>query len=47
MNDKFASIIAEAPDRFGAFATVPGDDINAALVEARYALDVLGCTVSG
>ena len=42
VNDKFASIIVEAPDRFGAFATVPGDDINAALVEARYALDVLG-----
>ena len=31
-----------APDRFGAFATVPGDDIDAALAEARHALDVLG-----
>jgi predicted TIM-barrel fold metal-dependent hydrolase len=42
VNDKFASIIARAPDRFGAFATVPGDDIDAALAEARHALDVLG-----
>jgi 6-methylsalicylate decarboxylase len=42
VNDTFASIIAEAPERFGAFATVPGDDREAALAEAHHALDVLG-----
>jgi predicted TIM-barrel fold metal-dependent hydrolase len=42
VNDRFASIIAQAPERFGAFATVPGDDLDAALVEAHHALDVLG-----
>ena len=42
VNDKFASIIQEAPERFGAFATVPGESIDAALAEARRALDVLG-----
>ncbi|WP_036509347.1 amidohydrolase family protein [Nocardioides sp. URHA0020] len=42
VNDKFAEIITDAPERFGAFATVPGDDIDAAVAEARRALDDLG-----
>lgn len=42
VNDRFAHISTEAPGRFGAFATVPGDDLDVALAELRRALDELG-----
>lgn len=42
INDTFATIIDEAPDRFSAFATVPADDVEAALAEAQRALDLPG-----
>jgi predicted TIM-barrel fold metal-dependent hydrolase len=41
MNDEFASIIARHPKRFGAFAVLPLDDMDAADEEMAYALDVL------
>jgi 6-methylsalicylate decarboxylase len=41
MNEQFAEIIRDHPHRFGAFAVVPMDDIEAALEETTYALDVL------
>ncbi|MFM0045593.1 MULTISPECIES: amidohydrolase family protein [Paraburkholderia] len=41
MNEEFARIISRNPDRFGAFAILPMDDIDAALDEMSYALDVL------
>jgi predicted TIM-barrel fold metal-dependent hydrolase len=41
MNEEFASIIARHPKRFGAFAVLPLDDMNAAVEEMAYALDVL------
>jgi predicted TIM-barrel fold metal-dependent hydrolase len=41
MNEEFASIIARHPKRFGAFAVLPLDDMDAAIEEMRYALDVL------
>ena len=41
MNEQFAEIIREHPHRFSAFAVVPMDDVEAALEETAYALDVL------
>jgi predicted TIM-barrel fold metal-dependent hydrolase len=41
MNEQFAEIIADHPHRFGAFAVLPMDDIEALLEETAYALDVL------
>jgi predicted TIM-barrel fold metal-dependent hydrolase len=41
MNEEFASIIARYPKRFGAFAVLPLDDMDAAVREMAYALDVL------
>src|SRR5882757_1558950 len=41
MNEEFASIIARYPTRFGAFAVLPFDDMDAAIAEMAYALDVL------
>jgi len=41
MNEEFASIIARHPTRFGAFAVLPFDDMDAAIEEMIYALDVL------
>jgi predicted TIM-barrel fold metal-dependent hydrolase len=42
MNEEFAEIVARHPTRFGAFAVLPLDDIEAAADETAYALDVLG-----
>jgi hypothetical protein len=41
MNEEFANIIARHPKRFGAFAVVPADDLEACVEEMSYALDVL------
>jgi 6-methylsalicylate decarboxylase len=41
MNEEFAAIVAQHPIRFGAFAVVPMDDVDAATEETVYALDVL------
>ena len=41
MNEEFAEIVAQYPTRFGAFAVVPMDDVDAAAEETAYALDVL------
>jgi predicted TIM-barrel fold metal-dependent hydrolase len=41
MNEEFAEIVAQHPTRFGAFAVVPMDDVDAAAEETAYALDVL------
>jgi len=41
MNEQFAEIIRDHPHRFGAFAVVPMDNIEAAIEETAYALDVL------
>ncbi|MFO1468056.1 MAG: amidohydrolase family protein [Steroidobacteraceae bacterium] len=42
MNKELAEIVARAPKRIGASAVVPLDDMDAALAETAYALDVLG-----
>jgi predicted TIM-barrel fold metal-dependent hydrolase len=42
VNEELASLIKERPERFGAFATVPLNDADTALVETAYALDELG-----
>lgn len=42
INEEYAEIIARYPGRFGAFATLPLDDMDAANEEMAYALDVLG-----
>lgn len=42
INEGNAELIAKYPDRFGAFATLPGDGPEQALTELGYALDVLG-----
>lgn len=54
MNEVFTAIIHRHPTRFGAFAVLPLDDLNAAIEEMVYALDVLkldgvstGANVSG
>lgn len=41
MNEELAEAVARAPERIGAFAVVPMDDMDAALDEMAYALDVL------
>jgi predicted TIM-barrel fold metal-dependent hydrolase len=41
INEGHAELIAKHPDRFGAFATLPGDGPEEALAELRYALDEL------
>ncbi|MDR7135517.1 putative TIM-barrel fold metal-dependent hydrolase [Lysobacter niastensis] len=40
-NEFSASMVQQAPDRFGAFATLPLPDTKAALKELEYALDAL------
>ena len=40
-NEISARMVSEHPDRFGAFATLPLPDIQAAIVELEYALDTL------
>jgi len=42
LNEYLAGLIAENPDQFGAFAILPLPDVDAALAEIEYALDVLG-----
>jgi predicted TIM-barrel fold metal-dependent hydrolase len=42
INEGNAELIAKHPDRFGAFATLPGDGPEQALAELGYALDELG-----
>jgi predicted TIM-barrel fold metal-dependent hydrolase len=41
-NDAMAQLITDHPGRYGAFALVPLPDVDAALREIDYALDVLG-----
>jgi 6-methylsalicylate decarboxylase len=41
-NDALAQLIADHPGRYGAFALMPLPDVDAALREIDYALDVLG-----
>ncbi len=41
LNEDMASIISRNPNRLGAFASVPMDDMDHAIEETRYALDVL------
>src|ERR1700691_5467167 len=41
INDGHAALIAQHPDRFGAFATLPADGPEQALAELNYALDEL------
>lgn len=41
LNEDLARLVADRPDRFAAFATVPMDDMDAANEEMAYALDVL------
>jgi 6-methylsalicylate decarboxylase len=41
INEELAAIVAQYPSRFGAFAVVPLDDMDAAIEEMAYALDVL------
>jgi predicted TIM-barrel fold metal-dependent hydrolase len=41
MNEAFAAIIRRHPTRFGAFAVLPMDDLDGAVEEMAYALDVL------
>ncbi|MFM0045556.1 amidohydrolase family protein [Paraburkholderia sediminicola] len=41
MNEEFANIVSHHPTRFGAFAVVPTDDMEACVEEMAYALDVL------
>jgi 6-methylsalicylate decarboxylase len=42
INEGHAQLIADHPDRFGAFATLPADGPDAALAELAHALDDLG-----
>lgn len=41
INEELAALVAQYPSRFGAFAVVPMDDMDAAIEEMNYALDVL------
>jgi predicted TIM-barrel fold metal-dependent hydrolase len=42
LNEAYANLIEDHPDRFGAFAAIPLTTSDAALAEIDYALDVLG-----
>ncbi|MEV6537143.1 amidohydrolase family protein [Streptomyces sp. NPDC051639] len=42
VNEYGAEVVKDNPDRFGHFASIPLPDVDAALVEAVHALDVLG-----
>jgi 6-methylsalicylate decarboxylase len=42
VNEFYAELIREMPQRFGAFAALPLPDVDAALEELAYAIDVLG-----
>jgi predicted TIM-barrel fold metal-dependent hydrolase len=42
VNEFAAGLVAQRPDRFGSFATLPLPDIGPALHELEYALDTLG-----
>jgi predicted TIM-barrel fold metal-dependent hydrolase len=42
VNDFGAELVKDRPDRIGMFASIPLPDVDAALYEAEYALDVLG-----
>lgn len=42
-NEYLADLVKEHPTRFGAFASLPLPDTGAAVAEAAYALDTLGC----
>jgi predicted TIM-barrel fold metal-dependent hydrolase len=42
-NEYLAGLVREHPTRFGAFASLPLPDTGAAVAEAVYALDTLGC----
>ena len=41
MNEDLANLVAKYPTRFGAFAALPMDDMDATLSEMAYALDIL------
>lgn len=41
-NEQSAALVADHPDRFAALASLPLPDVDAALSELEYALDVLG-----
>lgn len=42
MNEELASVIQRHPTRFGAFAVLPLQDIDASVKEIEYCLDILG-----
>jgi predicted TIM-barrel fold metal-dependent hydrolase len=42
VNEEGAAIVAQHPDRFGLFASLPLPDVGSAIDEIRYALDDLG-----
>jgi len=42
LNEQLAEIVSRHPRRFGALAALPLDDMDAAILEMAYALDVLG-----
>lgn len=42
VNEKLAEVVAEHPGRFGALATLPGQDPEGCVAEIEYALDTLG-----
>lgn len=41
VNEEYATLISDHPDRFGAFAAIPADHPDNALAEIQYALDIL------
>lgn len=47
LNEYLAGLIVDYPDRFGAFTVLPLPDLDAALTELEYALDVLGLDGAG